>query len=164
MKQRRRLLVMELYAKGASRAAIAETLGVSENAVHIDLVEVRKVWRAQYEMEAVEIRDVIMGRLDAVLLEAWAKGNLSVALGAVKEQAKILGLHAPKRIVVDAQVTGGAAPWDEIGGVQEDPVRKRLLELGVNVHGERERRSEGAEAVGSPSEAGSGGGAAEEPA
>lgn len=68
----------------------SETWGVSERQVRDYLAEARKLMALDSEIERPQWLEAAVARLQDYEREARAKGNLSVAIKALEDQAKLL--------------------------------------------------------------------------
>lgn len=107
----RRVKVLELRKSGASIRAIATHLkeqGYHDKAspatVHKDLKDALKNLKEKEIVEAEEMRQIEIERLDALWLAHWSlglKGNVGnswVLLAIAERRAHLLGLDAPKKV------------------------------------------------------------------
>jgi AcrR family transcriptional regulator len=110
-REERRRQVAALTLRGLSLAAIAEQLGVSKTTVFDDREAIRSEWQQERLADFDAHVDLAGRRLDALLGAVWESATtgdldaVEVALKIEDRRAQLLGLDAPKRATIRADVT-----------------------------------------------------------
>ena len=105
----------DLRKKGYSQTAIGEQLGITQSAVSRCLKRYLEKLRAEILEDAEEVRAMELERLDAMLVpmlrlatEEGDPQSVDRALRIMERRAKLLGLDAPTRTEIKAEVTARA--------------------------------------------------------
>lgn len=128
----RRELVAQMRLRGMTERAIAENLQkvgikVSFVTIHDDLQVLEARWRERSVMAISDRKALHIAKLEEVERSAWTAKKLRDVLGALDQQAKVLGLNAPtesivtekKPDVIEIELTADDTTNDESPGSEE---------------------------------------------
>jgi DNA-binding CsgD family transcriptional regulator len=123
----RQTLLLRLRRKGYSIASIADQLGLSDSTIRHTLASAYKNLIKEHEAEAAKILE--LERLDEIqtsfydiALEGDTKAA-DVVFKAMDRRAKLLGLDAPERKSIDANIQVGWLEDDEPTTIDGEVVR-----------------------------------------
>ena len=109
----RRTLVSRLRLRGASQREIVSMLqreGLVNHetgkpwslaTVNRDIDAIRKEWQREYAATYDEHISEMRSQIREVRREAWRQGDLELVLRCCAQEAKLLGLDKPDRLIVD---------------------------------------------------------------
>ncbi len=113
---------LELRKQGLTYQAIATAMGISKTRAHELVQEALKDLRENNREKASQIRDLIAGRLDAMLEKLWPKRDnprhADTILRIEKQRAELFGVEAPKRLRLGGEGGGPIQTLDATPVVQ----------------------------------------------